>query len=230
VRSDGTDLRQLTADGEVNHEPRWSGDGKSIFFFQTRPTQTFRSIGAEGGVSTEVRRWRWETENVPFFDPTGRFVAFTRQHAPGAPRGGPRDATIVEDMQSGTQRELPGEHMHVRRWSADGGSILGWRHDGKAWMCAVADGACRPIADGSNPVWSADEQRVFVMRPSENAAAPQEVWSVKTNGTDERLVASLGRFRQIDRFFDLSQDGRLVWSPFIEGRHEVWTASLVEHR
>jgi len=93
----------------------------------------------------------------------------------------------------------------------------------------VADFACRPIADGSLPVWSADEQRVFVVRP-EHTAAPQEVWSVKMDGTDERLVASLGRFRQIDRFFDVSKDGRLVWSSFIEGRHEVWTASIVEHR
>ena len=70
----------------------------------------------------------------------------------------------------------------------------------------------------------------FKVRPATTAAVPQEVWSVKMDGTDEQLVASLGRFRQIDRFFDLSKDGRLVWSPFIEGRHEVWTASIVEHR
>jgi eukaryotic-like serine/threonine-protein kinase len=230
VGSDGSDLRQLTSGREVNHEPRWGPDGKFIYFFQTRPTQTFRRISADGGVSTEFRPWRWETENTPVFDPTGRFVAFTRQHAPGAPREGPRDATIIEDVQTGSQREMPGEHMHVTQWSADGGSILGWRHDGKAWMCRVADFACRPIADGNFPVWSADEQRVFVLRPSMNIAAPQEVWSVKVDGTDEQLVASLGRFRQIDRFFDVSKGGQLIWSPFIEGRHEVWTASLVEHR
>ncbi len=194
VRTDGSDFRQLTSGREVNHEPRWGGDGKSIYFFQTRPTQTFRRMSAEGGVSTEFRRWRWETENAPMFDPSGRFVAYTRQRAPGA-RAGPRDATIIEQVETGSQRELPGEHMHVRQWSADGTSILGWRHDGKAWTCRVADFACRPIADGSLPVWSADEQRVFVVRP-EHTAAPQEVWSVKMDGTDERLVASLGRFRQ----------------------------------
>jgi len=229
VRSDGGDLRQLTSGREVNHEPRWGADGTSIYFFQTRPTQTFRRISADGGVSTEFRRWRWETENTPAFDPTGRFMAFTRQHAPGAPAGGPRDAAIIEELRTGTQRELPGPHMHVRQWSADGTSILGWRHDGKAWTCRVADSACRAIADGNLPAWSGDEQRVFVIRPA-NAAAPQEVWSVNMDGSDERLVASLGRFRQIDRFFDVSKDGRLVWSPFIEGRHEVWTASIVEHR
>jgi serine/threonine protein kinase len=52
----------------------------------------------------------------------------------------------------------------------------------------------------------------------------------EADGTDEQLAASLGRFRQIDRFFDVSKGNQLVWSPFIEGRHEVWTASLVEHR
>jgi hypothetical protein len=230
VGSDGSDLRQLTSGREVNHEPRWAPDGKSIYFFQTKPTQTFRRISADGGVSTEFRPWRWETENTPAFDPMGRLVAFTRQRAPGAPPGGARDATIIEDVQTGSQREMPGEHMHVRQWSADGGSILGWRHDGKAWTCRVADFTCRPIADGNFPVWSGDEQRVFVVRPSMNMAAPQDVWSVKADGTDEQHVASLGRFRQIDRFFDVSKGGQLVWSPFIEGRHEVWTASLVEHR
>jgi len=154
VGSDGSDLRQLTSGREVNHEPRWDADGKFIYFFQTKPTQTFRRISADGGVSTEFRPWRWETENTPVFDPTGRFVAFTRQRAPGAPSGGPRDATIIEDVQAGSQRELPGEHMHVRQWSTDGGSILGWRHDGKAWTCRVADVACRSIADGNYPVWS----------------------------------------------------------------------------
>jgi hypothetical protein len=167
---------------------------------------------------------------MPVFDPTGRFVAFTRQRAPGAPRGGSPDATIIEEVQTGNQRQIPGEHLHVRQWSADGGSILGTRHDGKAWTCRVADAACRAIVAGNFPAWSADEQRVFVIRPSNNAAAPQEVWSVKADGSDEQLVASLGRFRQIDRYFDVSRSGQLVWSPFIEGRHEVWTATLVERR
>ena len=230
VRSDGSDLRQLTSGREVNHEPRWDGDGKFIYFFQTKPTRSFRRISADGGPSTEFRPWRWETENMPVFDPTGRFVAFTRQRAPGAPRGGARDATIIEEVQTGNQREMPGDHMHVRQWSADGGSILGARHDGKAWTCRVADAACRAIVDGNLPAWSADEQRVFVVRPSTNAGAPQEVWSAKADGTDEQLVASLGRFRQIDRYFDVSRSGQLVWSPFIEGRHEVWTAALVERR
>ena len=197
VGSDGSDLRQLTSGREVNHEPRWDADGKFIYFFQTKPTQTFRRISADGGASTEFRPWRWETENSPVFDPTGRLVVYTRQRAPGAPSGGPRDATIIEDVQTGSQRELAGEHMHVRRWSADGGSILGWRHDGKTWTCRVADVACRSIAEGHSPVWSADGQRVFMLRPSTNSAAPQEVWSANVDGTDEQLVASLGRFRQI---------------------------------
>jgi serine/threonine protein kinase len=230
VAADGSDLRQLTAGREVNHEPRWSPDGQSIYFFQSRPTDTFRRIPAEGGPSTEFRPWKWETENAPFFDPTGTFVAYTRQPAPGAPPGGPRQATIIEDVRSGSRRELPGEHMHVRGWSADGRSLLGERHDGNVWVCAVATGDCRAIGRGRNPIWSADERRVFVLRPLRDPSAPQEVWSMNMDGTDERLVATLGRFRGIDRFFDLSKDGRLVWSPFMEGRHEVWTAALLPHR
>ena len=226
VAVDGTDLRQLTGGRELNHEPRWGADGQSVYFFQSEPTLTFRRVPAVGGASVEFRKWRWETHNAPLFDPSGRFIVYLRQNLPGAARGGPPDTTIIEEADTGIQRELPRPHMHPGRWSRDGKSIVGWRHDGKAWICPADGGACHAVTTGSVPVWSADDRRIFVLRPGNDPSAPQELWSAGTDGSDERMVASLGVFRSIDRFFDLSKKNVLVWTPFVAGRYQLWTATV----
>jgi hypothetical protein len=82
------------------------------------------------------------------------------------------------------------------------------------------------VATGAAPVWSGDGRRIFVLRPANDSSAPQELWSADTDGSDERMVASLGVFRSIDRFFDLSKKGVLVWTPFVAGRYQLWTATV----
>jgi len=93
-------------------------------------------------------------------------------------------------------------------------------------MCPFDGSGCAAVTAGTSPVWSGDGRRVFVMRPVNDSSAPQEVWSANVDGTDERLVASLGLFRSIDRFFDVSAKGVLVWTPFVAGRQQLWTADV----
>lgn len=52
----------------------------------------------------------------------------------------------------------------------------------------------------------------------------QELWSIRIDGSDEHWVADLGRFRAIDRYFDISQEGVVTWAPFHPGWPQVWTA------
>ena len=75
-------------------------------------------------------------------------------------------------------------------------------------------------------MWSGDGRRIFVLRPANDSSAPQELWSAGTDGSDERMVASLGVFRSIDRFFDVSKKDVLVWTPFVAGRYQLWTATV----
>ena len=72
-------LRSPTADRgrELNHMPRWDHTGQFVYFFQSHPTVSFRRVPALGGPSTEFRPWNWETSNSPYFDPTGRFLAYS---------------------------------------------------------------------------------------------------------------------------------------------------------
>ena len=41
-----------------------------------------------------------------------------------------------------------------------------------------------------------------------------------------KLYDRMGPYRAIDVTFDVSRDGEIVWSEYIEGRQELWQASL----
>lgn len=223
---DGSGLRQLTGGRELNHMPRWGPDGTDVYFFQAAPTISFRRVPAVGGASTAFRDWEWQTENAPFFDPSGRYIAYLRQRPLDAPPETP-EALVIHEVATGRERELPGEHSHMGRWSPDGRELVVWRHDGNVWICEVVEsGTCRVVTQGHAPVWSGDGQRVFVLRAPAGWQSSLEVWSVDPDGGDQRREASLGRFRALDRHFDVSRDGALTWAPWRPGQQELWTAAI----
>lgn len=240
VASDGSDLRQLTGGRELNHQPRWSADGEFVYFYQSRP-DSFRRVTAVGGVSTEVFPWDWETSGAVQFDPTGRWLVFFRSRSPvqQAQRSqGPvtkpdapivNDATIIKEVASGIERELPQPPLHYPRFSRDGQWVAGSRRDGIA-VCPFDGGACRLVVEDlksvTTPVaWSGDGSRIYFMRGA-SPVAPQELWSVALDGRGRSKHREIGPFRGIDRFFDVSIDGDITWAPFVEGRRELWSATM----
>jgi hypothetical protein len=36
----------------------------------------------------------------------------------------------------------------------------------------------------------------------------------------------MGAYRRIDAIFDVTPRGEILWTAFIEGRHELWQATL----
>jgi serine/threonine protein kinase/Tol biopolymer transport system component len=225
IAVDGTGLRQLTGGRELNHQPRWGPGGQDIYFYQAAPSTSFRRVPAVGGASTSFRDWAWETRNTAFFDPTGRFIAYTRQQPFDRPAEGP-EALVIHDVETRQEHDLPGEHSHMGRWSPDGRELAVWRHDGNAWRCDVATGACLALGQGYAPVWSGEGRRVYVMRAPRGWDRGIEVWSVARDGQDQRFEASLGVFRALDRHFDVSKAGLLAWAPWRPAEHEVWTAAV----
>ena len=57
-----------------------------------------------------------------------------------------------------------------------------------------------------------------------DSAGKRELWSTDLEGREPRLVRSIGPFRSIDLFFDVSPDDSIVWGEFRPGLREVWTA------
>jgi serine/threonine protein kinase/Tol biopolymer transport system component len=224
IGADGSALQQLTGGRELNHQPRWDGDGQYIYFFQLRPTSSFRRMPAPGGPSELFRDWRWETHGRPMFDPSGRMIAYLRQPPPGESGGEPAH-TVIHEIATGKERRLPAAATRVTGWSGDSASIVGYRTDGTIVVCAVTDGACRVLAKGTQPVWPAGSDRILFRR----VAGPdgrEQLWSIQADGSGEQLVTELGEFRPIDRFFDASRDGRIVWAPYFPGQHQLWAAGL----
>jgi Tol biopolymer transport system component len=227
IGADGQNFRQLTTGRELNHMPRWGHDGQDVYFFQNAPTHTFRKVSALGGPSAAFRDWRWETNGAPSFDPTGRFIAYSKQRAPGAPPTG-IEQTMIHDVATGQERALPGPVTYPGGWSPDGTSIVGWQRaaPNERWVtvCVVADGTCRRLTQGYMPRWSPNDGRLYFVRLV--AGGSTDLWTIAADGTDERRVFDLGAFRPIDVFFDVSKQGEVVWAPFHAGDRQVWSAAI----
>lgn len=228
IGTDGSDLRQLTAGRELNHSPRWSHDGEYIVFYQIKPQLSLRRVPALGGASTAILDWNWETENGMQYDPTGSRIIYTRMRPMGAPMSVP-EAAVVRDVKTAREQELAQPHKHSCRFSPDGRWIVGSEHDGSVVVCPPDGGACRTVAKAipTGPTtWSGDGRRVYFLRAPEGLEGRHDLWSVGSDGSDERMESTLGRFRSIDTFFDVSVGGHVAWAPFQQGRRELWAAEV----
>jgi Tol biopolymer transport system component len=225
---DGSDLRQLTAGEELNHHPRWSADGEHVVFYQIKPELSLRRVPALGGASTTILPWNWERENAMQYGQAGRTIVYTRSRLPGAPPTEP-EASVVRDVTTGQERELPLPHKHYCHFSPDGRWILGALDDGSIEVCPADGQVCRTVAKGipgSPNAWSGNGARVFFLRASGAPRGHHDLWSVGADGSGERLEAALGAFLPIDIYFDVSADDRTVWAATQQGRRELWTAAL----
>jgi eukaryotic-like serine/threonine-protein kinase len=224
---DGSDPRQLTSGRELNHQPRWGHDGQSVYFFQHHPAVSFRRVPALGGPSEGFRQWNWETSMMPYFDPTGRFLAYVRGRRPGAPPD-VSEHTVIHDVTTQEERVWPEPHTHVNGWSPDGLWLVGTQHapgGTTVVTCRVADAECRAITRGTAPKWSPRGDRIYFLRSAATGGS-QELWTIAVDGGDERRIGDLGSFRPIDVFIDVSSTGLVAWAPMRAGQPQVWAATV----
>lgn len=224
INVDGSNLVQLTQGrGEQNTIPQWAADGKTIYFYQTLPTVSFRKIPVTGGKSIEVvPGWEWGTQNHAGVDPEEKRIVYTRMDR------GLAAATMLREIQSGkeTAFTLP---LHHCQWSHDGKFIAGSYFPGGQWkqseiqVCTVADNTCEKIASGYFPKWADDDSRLFYAAISDFVGT--EVWSVSRDGTDSRKAAELQPITSVNNFFAVSQ-GRIVWVRFEQSKSELWLTEL----
>ncbi len=221
---DGKNLAQVTeGEDEQNISPQWSADGQTIYFYQTRPTISFRRIPAIGGKSFEVvSGWEWGAQNHARVDPAGKRIVYTRMD-----HGRPA-ATMMRDIASGkeTAFTLP---LWNCRWSHDGNFIAGTVIPGGQWqraeihVCAAEGNACEKIADGYGAEWSDDDSHLFYAAHPDFAG--QDAWAVSRHGNDAKKVADLRPISWLNDFFAVSQE-RIVWVKFAQSKSELWLADL----
>jgi len=83
VDLDGKVLRRLTSDAAADFNPRWSPDGKAVFFLSTRSgsSQVWR-IAPDGGEAEQVSRLPLDVSNL-VVSPDGKTLAFSMEVFPG---------------------------------------------------------------------------------------------------------------------------------------------------
>ncbi len=223
---DGDGRRQVTdRPGERNLLPQWSADGEHLYFYQERPSRSFRKVSVSGGASVEILAdWSMAGQYDTAVAPEERRVVYT----PLA--GGVPGKLRVRDLNTGVEQEL-GAVLQAPRWSADGEQILGSDVENRIYMCPSAGGQCRYLADGFQPRWSATEGRMVFARHAGTAKRDRSlvlsIWTFDLgNGEEKRLVDRIEAFGALGLGYDLLPDGDLVWNQLESVREELWTADL----
>src|SRR5262249_5374681 len=136
-------------------------------------------------------------------------------------------ATLVREIQGGKEAVFP-RRLDEPRWSRDGKSILGVDGSspttdtfGDIVVCSVETGACTRVATlGNKPMWSADNSRIFFDRWKSRTS--RELWSVSSEGKDERLILERRKLDPVLDSYDVSVPGQLVYVQFKPGRQQLW--------
>ena len=112
---DGKNLRQLTTDPAGDFNPRWSPDGKYIWFLSTRSgsAQVWR-ISLQGGEAEQMTRLPLDVGNL-MVSPDGQYLAFTLDVFPDAPTpDGTRKKLDETESRKATGRIY--DRLFIRHW------------------------------------------------------------------------------------------------------------------
>ena len=115
ARTDGTALRRLTSHDAGDSSPRFSRDGKSIWFLSTRSgsSQVWR-IPTDGGEAQKVTEVPFDVENL-VVSPDGERIAFTMEVFPDCD-----DVTCtkkrLDDVAAGKATGRTYDRLLVRHW------------------------------------------------------------------------------------------------------------------
>jgi dipeptidyl aminopeptidase/acylaminoacyl peptidase len=157
VGTNGTGLRQLTSSPEADSNPRWSPDGRTVWFLSSRSgsAQVWR-IAPDGGEARQVTEEPLDVANL-LVSPNGESLAYTMEVFPDADAADTKKR--LDDREKSKASGRIYERLFVRHWGT-------WM-DGRRSHLFV-----RPVAGG---------RAVDVMRgmdadtPSQPFGGPEEI-------------------------------------------------------
>jgi len=225
MNADGSGSTAVTAGArELNIMPQWSGDGETLFFYQVRPTPTFRSLAVAGGGSREVAPWSFGRQYQAAVHPDGRTAVYSSLQNGGLQQSRRRD------LETGSESAFPFA-LYEQRFSRDGQRIAGESRHHEVVVCESDSGRCRTLTPRSDHgltalAWSADGTRLFFLRHTD-----ARVWGELTSvGVDGGAVTVHGLLGPFERDYQMSMDAsprdEIAFAICREGSHELWAARL----
>jgi eukaryotic-like serine/threonine-protein kinase len=223
INTDGSGLTQMTrTKGDRSVHPRWSADGSAIYFYQLRPSLSYRKLQIGNSESFElVAGWEWSTQNAADVDPEGKRIVYSKLDK------GSVAATMIHDIANGSESAFT-LALRDAQWSPDGKSIIGAaiparRRDLAEIVICPVDGAdCRKLTRGYHPVWHVGLP-IYFFRAS-SLRDGEELWSISVDGKSEKKIMDLRPMQPIGGFFDVSPAGQIVWVQYQRGKNELWLA------
>ena len=222
--SDATNLTAVTdGAGELNIMPQWAHDGQALYFYQVRPTRTFRRVPVSGGATREIAPWSWSRQRAAAVDPREREALYSAMDR------GLVQYSRARDLESGRETTLP-VALYAMRFSPDGPWIAGGSNEGEIVVCEMSVSRCRPLTPKNEYgvpalAWSGDGTRLFFLRHT-SARILGELMSVGVEGGAARTHGLIGPFQQpFLLWMDASRD-EIVFALCREGPYELWMAKL----
>jgi Tol biopolymer transport system component len=224
MHADGSNLMPVTnSAGELNVMPQWGRDGDALYFYQVRPTQTFRRVSVSGGASLEVAPWSFRNHYQAAVDGLERRAVYSSvEH-------GALQHSRLRDLKTGSETTLPFA-LYEQRFSRDGRLIAGESRDHELLVCE-ASGGCRPLTAKANHgltalAWSGDSTRLFFLRHTSKRLWG-ELTSIGVDGGEATVHGLVGPFEHdFQMWMDVSPRGEVVFALCREGPHELWMAKL----
>jgi Tol biopolymer transport system component/DNA-binding winged helix-turn-helix (wHTH) protein len=234
----GSQVVQLTNDGQINLQPAWSPDGKTIAYYSSRRGGIW-IVPALGGSPRQLTTFG----SGPAWSPDGSQIVFQsagiRDLSATAGVAIAASTLWTVSVHNGTARQIsqpnyPAGAHNSPAWSPDGKSIAftvsEFGSDAGLWTMHTDGSGVRRLAPGSglyNPVYSRDGRSIYLgaLRFSDFA-----VWKIPVSGLEatiwnrgEKIVST---FPSVPRYLAVSPDGHSLAYSDVRTLSELHSISL----
>jgi Tol biopolymer transport system component len=222
IRTDGTQLHQLTDDPHKDRLPRWSPDGRRLAFYSNR-SGSFQlwTVSPDGSGLQQLTDAPDQVAFYPTWSPDARRLAFNLGVSPRI-----MDAERPWNQQ--TPQTLPAlddpqSWFNVWSWSPDGRRLAGWQEwpDGRVnrtLLYDFASGQFETLTDfGTDPGWLSDNRRLLFLHQDRLYLVDSR--SKKTHEVLSLELQGFGRFC-------LTRDDRLIYFDLITNDADIWLMTL----
>jgi len=223
IKTDGTELRQLTNDIYKNRYPRWSPDGKKIAFYSNRGGKyEVWIINRDGSGLQQVSYSSAEGAMYPVWSPDGARLAYSDIGA-----GPPVILEIGKASKQQVPQNLPvladGQQFAAYSWSGDGLRLAGptQRESGAesgTVVYSIASQKFERITDfGTFPAWLTDNRRLLLVNRS-------KLYVVDTQTKKSHEVFSVSP--RLINGATLPRDNRSIYIPLATFEADLWMATV----